>query len=291
MSMQDEFLEIQSWRRLHIMRAFSNVSFFMVEQVIQYNMLCAYISTYIVIVRFILNPIKKYGVSDEKGQESMRILKCVLQRIMLRRTKLDKAGEKFYINLCVYNIRLIVDDLCLPPRNIYIRNDYLNAEENDFYESLYSQSKTKFMGYVEEGTILNNYAHVFDLLLRLRQANYQTFNSHANHFILQAVDHPLLVLYAKDKAGGKEVHDWCSICFEPAEGPVRSKCKHAFCRGCIENYLGNSEGEKKVCPECKRQLTINLSDSNDGGKENSTKYTSIMQSVDPGDLQPKKSLY
>ncbi len=39
------------------------------------------------------------------------------------------------------------------------------------------------MGFVDEGTILNNYAHVFDLLLRLRQA----------------VDHPFLVLYAKER--------------------------------------------------------------------------------------------
>lgn len=36
-----------------------------------------------------------------------------------------------------------------------------------------------WLTYVEQGTILNNYAHVFDLLLRLRQA----------------VDHPYLVLH------------------------------------------------------------------------------------------------
>jgi DNA repair protein RAD16 len=87
---------------------------------------------------------------------------------------------------------------CLPPRVVRFRRVELDDEENDFYEALYGQSKTKFLGYpqidfnslsfldnfvryVDEGTILNNYAHVFDLLLRLRQA----------------VDHPYLVLHNK----------------------------------------------------------------------------------------------
>lgn len=45
---------------------------------------------------------------------------------MLRRTKIEKS-----------------DDLCLPPRFIQIRYDTLDEEENDFYEALYNQSKTR----------------------------------------------------------------------------------------------------------------------------------------------------
>jgi DNA repair protein RAD16 len=98
------------------------------------------------------------------------------------------------------------------------------------------------MGYVVEGTAMNNYAHIFDLLLRLRQA----------------VDHPYLVLYAK-----KKVQDdpflYCSLCHEPIEDPVESKCKHIFCRMCVENYLQqNEENTKIVCPICQRPLIINL---------------------------------
>lgn len=120
----------------------------------------------------------------------MQVLKSVLQRIMLRRTKVEKA-----------------QDLCLPPRIIHIRYDTLDEEENDFYEALYTQSKTRFQGFVDEGTVLNNYAHVFgtfvsaksqtpDLLLRLRQA----------------LDHPYLVLYAKDKDKEADGTNWCSLC-------------------------------------------------------------------------------
>ncbi|RHY91072.1 hypothetical protein DYB37_004367 [Aphanomyces astaci] len=50
--------------------------------------------------------------------------------------------------------------------------------QNDLLRhSIYTQSKAQFNTYVSAGTLLNNYAHIFDLLIRLRQA----------------VDHPYLV--------------------------------------------------------------------------------------------------
>jgi DNA repair protein RAD16 len=174
----------------------------------------------------VLNPIKKFGMGSDQANESMKILKSILQRIMLRRTKVEKA-----------------EDLCLPPRLIRHRYEPLDDEENDFYEALYTQSKTKvcfleeprketniyfvcfffpkFMGFVQEGTVLNNYAHVFDLLLRLRQA----------------VDHPWLVLHSKETAEDKH-NLFCKLCHEPADDPIVSKCHHAFCRMCAKDFVG-----------------------------------------------------
>ena len=62
-------------------------------------------------------------------------------------------------------------------------------DETDFYEALYTgsfknhfiknesfigvnikESSTKFASYVNEGTALKNYAHIFELLMRMRQA-------------------------------------------------------------------------------------------------------------------------
>jgi len=131
--------------------------------------------------------------------------------------------------------------LCLPPRLIKVRNDQLDNQENDFYEALYTQSKTRFMAFVEEGTVLNNYAHVFDLLLRLRQA----------------VDHPYLVLHAKDRDSDKG-SEWCVVCQEPCDDPLISKCKHSFCRPCAETYSQNSVDGNAKCPECHKSLTIDL---------------------------------
>ncbi len=96
-----------------------------------------------------------------------------------------------------------------------------------------------FDAFVDEGTILHNYAHVFDLLLRLRQA----------------VDHPYLVLHSKER--GEEAHQWCKLCHEESEDPIESNCKHTFCRGCITNYVQTSK-DTPGCPECNVPLTIDL---------------------------------
>lgn len=55
-----------------------------------------------------------------------------------------------------------------------LRKDAFDDREMDFYEALYTQSQAQFGAYVESGTVLNNYAHIFDLLIRLRQVSFTT---------------------------------------------------------------------------------------------------------------------
>ena len=55
-------------------------------------------------------------------------------------------------------------------RTVVLRKDALDEREADFYEALYTQSQAQFGAYVSAGTVVNNYAHIFDLLIRLRQA-------------------------------------------------------------------------------------------------------------------------
>lgn len=50
-----------------------------------------------------------------------------------------------------------------------LRKDQFDEREEDFYEALYTQSQAQFDAYVQTSTVLNNYAHVFSLLVRLRQ--------------------------------------------------------------------------------------------------------------------------
>ena len=52
-----------------------------------------------------------------------------------------------------------------------LRKDKFDEREADFYEALYTQSQAQFDSYVQTSTVLNNYAHVFSLLVRLRQVN------------------------------------------------------------------------------------------------------------------------
>ena len=65
-----------------------------------------------------------------RGFNNLRLL---LDHVMLRRTKIERA-----------------DDLGLPPRVVEIRR-FFNEEEKDLYQSLYSDSKRKFNDYVAEG--------------------------------------------------------------------------------------------------------------------------------------------
>ena len=57
-------------------------------------------------------------------------------------------------------------------RTITLRKDKFDEREDDFYEALYTQSQAQFATYVQTGTVVNNYAHIFDLLIRLRQVAF-----------------------------------------------------------------------------------------------------------------------
>jgi DNA repair protein RAD16 len=54
-------------------------------------------------------------------------------------------------------------------RTVVLRKDTFNQAEKDYYEALYTKSQAQFGAFVQTGTVVNNYAHIFDLLIRLRQ--------------------------------------------------------------------------------------------------------------------------
>ncbi|KAM3365786.1 hypothetical protein ACQJBY_015440 [Aegilops geniculata] len=184
---------------------------------------------------YIATPIL-YGSASFEGRRAMTLLKeKVLKGIVLRRTKIGRAA-----------------DLALPPKTVTLRRDSFDRNEMEFYEALYTQSCTQFDSYVVAGTLLNNYAHIFDLLTRLRQA----------------VDHPYLVAFSKtaeSQEGCKNqqngaMESQCGICHELAEDVVVTSCDHVFCKTCLMEYsatLGNVS-----CPSCSTPLTVDLTTEN-----------------------------
>lgn len=100
----------------------------------------------------ILKPIQKFGGAGE-GLDGFRKLGLILDRIMLRRTKLER-----------------IDELGLPPRVIIVRRDVFNHAEEELYASLYSDTTREFNTYAQSGTVLNHYASIFSLLSRMRLA-------------------------------------------------------------------------------------------------------------------------
>ena len=173
----------------------------------------------------ILKPIQRYGPVGD-GLVAFQRLSVLLDQMMLRRTKDEKA-----------------EDLGLPPRIVEVRRDFMNEQEEDFYQSLFSESRTKFASYVRAGTVLNHYALIFELLSKLRQA----------------ADHPFLVVHKQASAENPGTYV-CGLCHDVAEDPISSKCKHVFCREDIRQYLESyvADMSSADCPVCFTRLSINL---------------------------------
>ncbi|KAL6143899.1 hypothetical protein ACLB2K_054594 [Fragaria x ananassa] len=192
----------------------------------------------------VATPIQLYG-NTYSGKRAMILLKHkILKNIVLRRTKKGRAA-----------------DLALPPRIVSLRKDTLDIKEQDYYESLYTDSQALFNTYVDAGTLMNNYAHIFDLLTRLRQA----------------VDHPYLVVYSataalriENKANIDNSEKICGICHDPAEDQVVTACEHVFCKACLIDFSA-SLGQVS-CPSCSKLLTVDLTTSVGAGNQ-TTKTT------------------
>ena len=150
----------------------------------------------------------------------------------------------------------------------------MSPSEFDFYESMFKQTKTQFDTYVDQGVLLNNYAHVFDLIMRLRQA----------------VDHPYLIIHGlrnqestgslpgyEGESGNKLIptrsrkvdsrSKLCTLCQEMVTETKElaiSKCGHGFHHECIKEYLQDAPEMPSGgigCPTCFSSLTIDLKES------------------------------
>jgi len=194
----------------------------------------------------VINPIKRYGYTGDGKKAMLTLKEQVLDRVMLRRTKKERAK-----------------DVKLPPLHIKVIKLELDEEERDFYDCIYQQSRSRFDTYVDRGTLLHNYAHIFDLLSRLRQA----------------VDHPYLVIHgsrstdtAKSDGRGnapkaiptrsRGLADVCGICREDIKPKecVGSACRHTFHRKCMHKYTQEKlKGDGFLtCPVCYDSLTVTI---------------------------------
>ncbi|KAJ9176893.1 hypothetical protein P3X46_012158 [Hevea brasiliensis] len=163
---------------------------------------------------------------------------------------------------------------------VMLRRDTLDVKEEDYYQSSYNESQAQFNTYVRAGTVMNNYAHIFDLLTRLRQA----------------VDHPYLVEYSKTavQKEGKlvDAHNGeqdCGICHDPVEDPVVTACLHVFCKACLLDFSA-SLGQVS-CPTCSKLLTVDLTANSGGGDQiakttiKGFKSSSILNRIQLNDFQ------
>ena len=219
----------------------------------------------------IMKPIRN---RDDRG---FTRLQNVLSTILLRRTKTQRIDN--------------VPIVSLPPRILKVRKIPFMIEEEDFYQALWNNAKTKFNRYVEVGTVLHNYAHILELLLRLRQA----------------CDHPNLVVTSRSKLSqdvnkmiGKYLKkgeisvenyeklklilsevDWtemeCLICMEYLEQPIVTPCGHLFCKLCIERFLANSSLSSNKISK------ININNNNNNNNSNNNFNNNLNDNINNND--------
>ena len=231
----------------------------------------------------VINPINRYGYVGDGRKGFLTLRNEILLPAQLRRTKAERAA-----------------DVQLPSLTIDIAVTQMDEVERDFYESLYMLTRAKFDGYVKKGSVLHNYAHIFELLSRLRQA----------------CDHPYLVVHSKSRAtaaagedaergtsaaaekhaagaengeacgerrkrgneslsdaddafetiaGAAEPKHYCGMCQDSVDSDdaAMTGCKHVFHRECITQYASCAPetGKKVTCPTCRVPLTVDLQPS------------------------------
>ncbi len=199
--------------------------------------------------RHILNPTQRDGYSKDGRRAILTLKNDVLDRCLFRRTKDTRA-----------------EDLELPPRKVTIKSIRLHPIEEDFYNAVYTQTTSSFNDYVAEGTLLNNYAHIFDLLMRMRQS----------------VCHPYLVVHSKKDIARRSATSAptvangttdCELCHEPpTDRVVSSCCRTAFCKACVLEYMATAAGDGNdvQCPSCRNPFTIDLSQVEENENNDST---------------------
>eukprot|EP01133_Synstelium_polycarpum_P004244 gene4244-4952_t len=205
----------------------------------------------------------------------------------------------------------------LPEKSITIRVDPFSEEENNIYQELWSASKRKFTTFFQSGTLLKNYAHILELLLRLRQLCDHPFlirnilkkkmlfeNNHGKDdddedddvsselaSLLRSLKSDAFDLSPAElgaqlkKILGKETEDQeCLICLEALDNPSLTPCGHLFCTDCMAKQLCFSKSTSNPDTSTTMTPTINISNIQQtmtiDNWKSSTKITSLMEEID-----------
>ncbi|BGP07126.1 DNA helicase rad5 [Rhodotorula toruloides] len=94
---------------------------------------------------------------QNKDPRAIEVIQVILESILLRREKKmrDKDGNPI---------------VALPEKKLDVVHLEFTKDERDIYDALYRNAKSKFLGYAEEGTVLQHVTAIFSILMRLRQA-------------------------------------------------------------------------------------------------------------------------
>mmetsp|Transcript_29275 Transcript_29275/g.113519 ORF Transcript_29275/g.113519 Transcript_29275/m.113519 type:complete len:798 (+) Transcript_29275:949-3342(+) len=214
--------------------------------------------------------------STEEVQNARVIIRHVLAPVMLRRTKHDRTPDG----------RRLLE---LPERITEVCRIVQEPPERDFYNALYSRSRTSFDTYVAQGKVLSNMVSVLTLLLRLRQCCDHPFlflsapssdvdlMKNLSRFAKRFVDPSASArggggdedgrpsqsdigrpsAYKENmvkafKDGKRMETEECPICLDMMEDAVIAACGHGACRDCLSHCFGSKDSA--FCPVCRAPI-------------------------------------
>jgi len=205
-------------------------------------------------------------------EEASKLVRGILKSVLLRRTK--KSTYRDGRNI-----------LKLPQKIIHTELVELTEEERKIYNCFFGRSQTQFDQMIKGGTLQYEYAHIFELLIRLRQVcdhpclvfskddlkDQVSLESAVIKFLEKRTQSSLLSKKGKDNMveekpqgglssgfveniikslKGKELEP-CCICLEDITKPVITNCGHIFCERCLTQSIS----AYKRCPLCKQEIS------------------------------------
>ena len=162
-------------------------------------------------------------------------LQTLIEAVCLRRTKQDEINGKPLVTL--------------PPKVVTIKELDFTDEERKVYDSYRNKAQHIIEKYMKKGALLKNYAHVFAMMMRLRQlcchrellpVNWRDIDMEelaqlaASEEIEEGEGDPER---AKEMAERLRdmikdgISDECSICLSEFDHPVITPCAHIYWSG------------------------------------------------------------
>ncbi|EFN54350.1 hypothetical protein CHLNCDRAFT_135608 [Chlorella variabilis] len=189
-------------------------------------------------VRTLERPIK---ARDPLGLKRLQVL---MGTIALRRTKAQQVNGRPLV--------------ALPDKTVHQVAVQLDAASRAKYERWQAAGRAIVERHLEEGTLLQNYTMVLEVLLRPRQI--------CCHASLAPGEDPSFL--AQQPAAGAKLtpelaaqlvellraglDEECPVCLSELAQPCITLCKHIFCKRCIQMVINR---DKAACPMCRGAIS------------------------------------
>jgi len=186
---------------------------------------------------------------SEGDETALGRLQLLMRSIAMRRTKTQQVDGKPLVEL--------------PDRQVFIQPVELSLEERQLYDSMAKEGKLVIGKYFKTGTVLNNYADVLAILMRLRQlcchpklcASAQALASTESCSTPEELRQKLVSTLVTLLSSGAD--EECPVCLDSLSTPVITHCAHVFCRRCIEDVIKTSERNPR-CPLCRGCIGLDV---------------------------------